>query len=391
MGANISNSFTEKVQEVWGEFDPANQGKIPRNALPSLLDKLMHKTQLPANKNQILSIVDSELREEFIEKQDLEKLIDSKKSQSIQRIDLEAIKKQVEYYFSDSNLRRDKFFQELISQNSEGYVPVDAIMRCRRIRNLNASAPMLVESLQSSSEVELNSEKTGIRRVDNRPPPPLQQSQKPKKEEKLPESTTIVFKVTVPEETKCTWKDLRDTFRAKYIDTDIVYVRFAGTEGHIGISGETPAEKVEAITQGGLELDSQKVPIVKLEGDELLDFWKQHGSHFDLCSNSAKKNKRTKKEGINMGGKYFSSVSKLRSYLKSLLNATPEGQNVDPQYHNCLQAVLKLHPNYESKAANMKTFYVDKHPEHTESKCFFVVKQDNSKEDFSIVKCLAQL
>ena len=91
-----------------------------------------------------------------------------------------------------------------------------------------------------------------------------------------------------------------------------------------------------------------------------------------------------------MGGKIFSSLSQLKSYITSLLNGGAEG-TIDPHYHTVLLAVFRLHPEYEHKSAGLKTFAIGKHPEYPESKCFFVVKEDGTQEDFSITKCLQQL
>mmetsp|Transcript_28741 Transcript_28741/g.28422 ORF Transcript_28741/g.28422 Transcript_28741/m.28422 type:complete len:147 (-) Transcript_28741:8-448(-) len=142
----------------------------------------------------------------------------------------------------------------------------------------------------------------------------------------------------------------------------------------------------------GFDAKGAHATVKKLVGDELLEFWKENGSHFDQCNNSNKKRKVEKsRKGLNIGGKYFGSVAKLKDYLKSLLNSSPEGKPVDPQYHTLLEALLKLHPEFESKSVGLKTFSVDKHPSHPESKCFFIIREDGSQEDFSVTKCLEQL
>lgn len=92
-----------------------------------------------------------------------------------------------------------------------------------------------------------------------------------------------------------------------------------------------------------------------------------------------------------MGGKNFRSAAKLRTYLRTLLSATAEDQEVDPQYHGVLLDVLKLHPNYQTKYQGFQSFSVGRHPTHPETRCFFVVREDGTKEDFSIAKCLVRI
>lgn len=39
----------------------------------------------------------------------------------------------------------------------------------------------------------------------------------------------------------------------------------------------------------------------------------------------------------------------------------------------------------------MKHFVVDVHPEYSDTRCLFAVRNDGTKEDFSIVKCIGKI
>jgi len=302
---------------------------------------------------------------------------------------MEAIKQQVEYYLSDTNLRHDKFFHDFISSASEGYVPFDVLLKCKKLRNLTTSPDEIKQAIRSSAEVEMNSDQTAVRRVDSRPLPPL--TRKKEKQAAVPEPPTIIMKVTAQEETKSTWKELRDAFRGRYLDTDLLYTRFTGKEGHIGIPGRTAKERLQKIETDGLELDGQKVEIKLFQGEELTEFWRAHGSHFDLCNQQGKRKRDNSKPSLTLGGKSFQSVSKVKTYVKTLLNITPDDTPIDPSYFNVLLDILKHHPNFEEKARNLKNFTAGRHPSHKDSRCFFIVREDGTKEDFSVTKCLSQL
>jgi len=56
-----------------------------------------------------------------------------------------------------------------------------------------------------------------------------------------------------------------------------------------------------------------------------------------------------------------------------------------------LKALLVYHEKGEQKLENLDHFTVDIHPEFKDTRCFFAVKADGSREDFSAVKCLANL
>jgi hypothetical protein len=77
---------------------------------------------------------------------------------------LDALKKQVEYYMSDANLKHDKFFHTKISENAEGWLALVHILACNKTKALTTSSSDIVESLKMSSEVEVNEAQDSIRR-----------------------------------------------------------------------------------------------------------------------------------------------------------------------------------------------------------------------------------
>lgn len=97
----------------------------------------------------------------------------NKKSPRVQRsrFDIE-ISKQVEYYLSDKNLKKDEFFRKLILANPEGYVPLTEIGDCNAIKKLGVkSVETLAKALSGCKYVEVNKEGTGVRRLNNKPLP----------------------------------------------------------------------------------------------------------------------------------------------------------------------------------------------------------------------------
>lgn len=73
----------------------------------------------------------------------------------------DAIKRQVEFYFSRANLANDAF---LVSQmNSQMYVPIETIIGFQKIKQLTDSVELLVESILDSTVVVLNETKDAIK------------------------------------------------------------------------------------------------------------------------------------------------------------------------------------------------------------------------------------
>ena len=88
----------------------------------------------------------------------------------------EDIKNQIEYYFSDKNLEGDKFFHDLISKDKEGYLDLEYILQCNIIKKNKWTKDQILESIKESEKIEANTDKTKIRRKDNKPLPPLDEN-----------------------------------------------------------------------------------------------------------------------------------------------------------------------------------------------------------------------
>lgn len=74
------------------------------------------------------------------------------------------ILKQVEFYFSDSNLPLDKFMWELTKKNDAGWVAISTVASFKRMRQFT-NIPLIVEALRESPELlEVNEQGTMVRR-----------------------------------------------------------------------------------------------------------------------------------------------------------------------------------------------------------------------------------
>ncbi|CAK9108231.1 unnamed protein product [Durusdinium trenchii] len=65
-----------------------------------------------------------------------------------------ALRRQIEYYFSDENLKRDSFFHEKISANAEGWLDSSWILGCKRVKKLGVTADSEIEAALQESELE---------------------------------------------------------------------------------------------------------------------------------------------------------------------------------------------------------------------------------------------
>jgi hypothetical protein len=77
--------------------------------------------------------------------------------------------------------------------------------------------------------------------------------------------------------------------------------------------------------------------------------------------------------------------------MRRILSTSKDGEKIPSPDHEFILDLLKFHRNYESKAKDLSYFTTGKHDEHDYSRCFFIVKSDGNKEDFSVHKCIERL
>jgi len=81
----------------------------------------------------------------------------------------DALQKQVEYYMSDANLKHDKFFHCKISEDENGWLSLDFILACNKIKSLTTQASDIAEAMKTSSIVEVNEASDALRRKNPLP------------------------------------------------------------------------------------------------------------------------------------------------------------------------------------------------------------------------------
>lgn len=93
----------------------------------------------------------------------------SEKKQKTSTCDFGALKKQIEYYLSDSNLKHDKFFHSKISENSEGWLACEHIIACNKVKVLTSNHADIIDALGASTELETNESGDAVRRKNPLP------------------------------------------------------------------------------------------------------------------------------------------------------------------------------------------------------------------------------
>jgi len=113
--------------------------------------------------------VEQKSNEEVTQKED--ESTENGVSKNISKIEGDIIR-QMEYYFGDANLQRDKYLLEQIGVD-KGWVPFSTLLTFKRLANLSTDVEQIANAISKSDEglIELNEDKTKVRRHPDRPIP----------------------------------------------------------------------------------------------------------------------------------------------------------------------------------------------------------------------------
>jgi len=80
--------------------------------------------------------------------------------------------RQIEYYFGDMNLPRDKFLQEKIKEE-DGWVTLDVMLNFNRLKSISDDKELIAKALRKSTSglIEVSEDSTKIRRCQDKPLP----------------------------------------------------------------------------------------------------------------------------------------------------------------------------------------------------------------------------
>jgi hypothetical protein len=84
-------------------------------------------------------------------------------------------------------------------------------------------------------------------------------------------------------------------------------------------------------------------------------------------------------------------INKVKSKARAILNNMKDGEKLGESDGAFMTEILKFHDKAAEKSKDMTHFEVGPHPEFSKTRCFFVVKKNGDKEDFSVSKCVANL
>ncbi|KAM4714127.1 la-related protein 7 [Anableps anableps] len=94
---------------------------------------------------------------------DRSKETEKKKRSRVKQL-LGDIKRQVEFWFGEVNLHKDRFLKKLIDESDNGYVDISVLTSFSRMKKLTTDTKLIARALKNSSIVQINLEGTKVRR-----------------------------------------------------------------------------------------------------------------------------------------------------------------------------------------------------------------------------------
>lgn len=93
---------------------------------------------------------------------------------------------------------------------------------------------------------------------------------------------------------------------------------------------------------------------------------------------------------VKFAGATYPTMDTLKAVFKAMMVKNKDDVPIEGTGKEQLMELLKYHENPD-KIKGVKAFVVSLHPDYKDTRCFFAVKEDDSKEDFSFHKCLNKL
>jgi hypothetical protein len=314
------------------------------------------------------------------------------------------IKGQIEYYLSDSNLEGDEFFHNLISKDTNGFLDLEYIMQCNKIKKAGWTKEQIINSLKDSDKIELNSDKTKIRRKDNKPLPPLDEkkllSKKRIREKKGDQLSPTILIVSSDKDTEMKWQNIESKYKSLNPTLSVIYTRFKTNEGHFGVfpmgaNAKEGQKEINFVKE--FEIEGIKFKVSLCEGKDLDKFMEENKSHLDLCVNKErnkkiqKKNKTSLEVPIKLGNEEFSDIAKIKEKIRKMMSQVQDELIIlDEEQTKFMKDLVKFHPEKDvcEKLKDVPFIGVGKIDPHKYTKAFFGLNDNKDKIfEFLVHKC----
>lgn len=94
------------------------------------------------------------------------------------------------------------------------------------------------------------------------------------------------------------------------------------------------------------------------------------------------------KLSYEIAGEYYRDITKVKSKARAILYLKKDGEKLDGDDQAFLKELLKFHDKHDEKMKDFDGFVCGTHPTFVKTRCFFILRKNGDKEDFSVTKCI---
>lgn len=300
------------------------------------------------------------------------------------------VRKQIEYYLSDENLKYDKFFSEKMSADKDGWLDLNLVLSCNKMKAMAATKEDVMAALKDS-KIEIREDGLALRRPGNAPLPKLEQRPvHPKKSSIHAHDGGVIACLSgIPEEQS--WMQMKEKLKEKLPPKVQLWFVSEVNDKHQCVVATSPFEGDKEffeeleIEAGGIKLKSEVC-----YNDLLHSSVKLLPKHIrEKRERESRKRQKERNRPIVVGTQKFINVAALRGRIKEIMNSRSDGEQLKTEGTDfkLVKALLGYHPKGDAKSKGLVGIRVGKSTQG-DSRCFYMIKDDETEEDFSVQKCL---
>jgi len=300
------------------------------------------------------------------------------------------VKKQVEYYLSDENLRHDRFFSEKIAGDKEGWLEMSLILSCNKMKAIRATKEDVISALKDS-KLELKEDRTAIRRPGNAALPKLEAKPVHAKKNTLHahDGGAVACFKGVPAE--ISWMQVKEKLKEKMpAKVNLWHVSEVNDKSQCFVAAPPFEGDLQFFEDVEVEVGGAKIKGEICYGELLQTTLKNLPKHVrDKRERESRKRQKERNRPIVIGSQKFVNVGALRGKVKEILNSRSDGEQLKAEGTDfkLIMALLEFHPKGAEKIKGTKGIKVAKSVQG-DSRCFYMVKDGGEEEDVSVKKCI---
>ena len=313
------------------------------------------------------------------------------------------IKNQIEFYLSDENLETDIFFNELLSKSENGYIDLSYILNCNIVKESNLKKEEIIEILKTSENLEINEEKTKIRRKNNNKIPEINEDkilekkrkrEKEKKREKQEKKHPIILNINSNKNIEISQEKIKNVYKYLNPKLEIINFEFKDDEGYLAIKRKERESKFDYVKI--FEIDDIIFKVKLCEGKDLQNYWDKNSNLLSEENEDCKKNKKVKikikprklKEPIYLGEQKFDDFNEIKNKITKIT----EDKNLNEEQIKFIKDLIKYHPdkNIIQKLSESDFIITEKNEENKD--IFFGLNKNKEKiVEFQVYKCTEKI